>query len=130
MIIPLEKVFNLEKWSQNRFNNQMDNYYGISINYTKTSSLNSSLSSLILGVPIVLLITFGGYMVLDGSISLGRFPKLSFHTLQYFSHQFPSYLAYGLPIKVYYLPLIGLKKLWIWNLKKVWIERLLSPKEK
>ena len=84
-IIPLVKVFNLEKWSQNRFNNQMDNYYGISINYTKTSSLNSSLSSLILGVPIVLLITFGGYMVLDGSISLGTFTAFLSYTSIFFS---------------------------------------------
>lgn len=84
-IIPLVKVFNLEKWSQNRFNNHMDDYYGISLNYTKTSSLNSSLSSLILGVPIVLLITFGGYMVLDGSISLGTFTAFLAYTSIFFS---------------------------------------------
>ena len=84
-IIPLLKVFNLEKWSQNRFNNQMDDYYGISLNYTKTSSLNSSLSSLIFGVPIVLLITFGGYMVIDGSISLGTFTAFLSYTSIFFS---------------------------------------------
>ena len=84
-IIPLVKVFNLEKWSQNRFKNHMDDYYGISLNYTKTSSLNSSLSSLILGVPIVLLITFGGYMVLDGSISLGTFTAFLAYTSIFFS---------------------------------------------
>ena len=84
-IIPLVKVFNLEKWSQNRFKTHMDDYYGISLNYTKTSSLNSSLSSLILGVPIVLLITFGGYMVLDGSISLGTFTAFLAYTSIFFS---------------------------------------------
>jgi ABC-type bacteriocin/lantibiotic exporter with double-glycine peptidase domain len=84
-IIPLVKVFNLEKWSQNRFNRHMDDYYGISLNYTKTSSLNSSLSSLVLGVPIVLLITFGGYMVLDGSISLGTFTAFLAYTSIFFS---------------------------------------------
>ncbi len=84
-IIPLVKVFNLEKWSQNRFNSHMDDYYGISLNYTKTSSLNSSLSSLILGVPIVLLITFGGYMVLGGSISLGTFTAFLAYTSIFFS---------------------------------------------
>lgn len=84
-IIPLIKVFNLEKWSQNRFDNHIDDYYGISLNYTKTSSLNSSLSSLILGVPIVLLITFGGYMVLDGSISLGTFTAFLAYTSIFFS---------------------------------------------
>ena len=84
-IIPLVKVFNLESWSQNRFKHQIDDYYGISLNYTKVSSLNSSLSSLILGVPIVLLITFGGYMVLGGTISLGTFTAFLSYTSIFFS---------------------------------------------
>ena len=84
-IIPLVKVFNLESWSQNRFNHQIDDYYGISLNFTKVSSLNSSLSSLILGVPIVLLITFGGYMVIGGTISLGTFTAFLSYTSIFFS---------------------------------------------
>ena len=84
-IIPLVKVFNLESWSQNRFNKQINDYYGISLNYTKISSLNSSLSSLILGVPIVLLITFGGYMVLGGTISLGTFTAFLSYTSIFFT---------------------------------------------
>ena len=84
-IIPLVKVFNLESWSQNRFNKQINDYYGISLNYTKVSSLNSSLSSLILGVPIVLLITFGGYMVLGGTISLGTFTAFLSYTSIFFT---------------------------------------------
>ncbi|MGB9200475.1 ABC transporter ATP-binding protein [Methanobacterium sp.] len=84
-IIPLVKVFNLESWSQNRFNHQINDYYGISLNYTKISSLNSSLSSLILGVPIVLLITFGGYMVIGGTISLGTFTAFLSYTSIFFS---------------------------------------------
>ena len=84
-IIPLVKVFNLESWSQNRFNHQINDYYSISLNYTKISSLNSSLSSLILGVPIVLLITFGGYMVIGGTISLGTFTAFLSYTSIFFS---------------------------------------------
>jgi ABC-type bacteriocin/lantibiotic exporter with double-glycine peptidase domain len=84
-IIPLVKVFNLESWSQNRFNHQIDDYYGISLNFTRVSSLNSSLSSLILGVPIVLLITFGGYMVIGGTISLGTFTAFLSYTSIFFS---------------------------------------------
>ena len=84
-IILLVKVFNLESWSQNRFNNEIDNYYGISLNYTKVSSLNSSMSSLILGVPVVLLITFGGYMVIGGTISLGTFTAFLSYTSIFFS---------------------------------------------
>ncbi len=84
-IIPLVKVFNLENWSQNRFHRQMDEYYDISINYTKTSSLNSSLSSLTMGVPIVLLIIFGGYMVIDGTLSLGTFTAFLSYTSIFFT---------------------------------------------
>ncbi|MGZ7159996.1 MAG: ABC transporter ATP-binding protein [Methanobacterium sp.] len=84
-IIPLIKVFNLEPWSQNRFKNQMDDYYGISINYTKTTSLNSSFSSLIMGVPIVLLIAFGGSMVIKGTISIGIFTAFMSYTAIFFS---------------------------------------------
>ena len=84
-IIPLIKVFNLEKWAQNRFKDQMDDYYNISVDYTKTSSLNSSISSLIFGVPTVLLITFGGYMVIDGSLTLGTFTAFISYVSIFFS---------------------------------------------
>ena len=84
-IIPLIKVFGLESWSQNRFKGQMDDYYTTSISYTKVSSLNSSLSSLILGIPVVLLIIFGGYMVLDGTISIGTFTAFISYTSIFFS---------------------------------------------
>ena len=84
-IIPIIKVFNLEKWSQNRFKNQMDDYFDVSLNYTRTSSLSSSLGSLIFGVPTVLLITFGGYMVIDGTISLGTFTAFISYVSLFFS---------------------------------------------
>jgi ATP-binding cassette subfamily B protein/subfamily B ATP-binding cassette protein MsbA len=84
-IIPLIKVFNISRWTQSRFERQMDDYYDVSISYTKISALNSSLSSLIQGVPIVLLIIFGGYMVIDGSISLGTFTAFMAYTSIFFS---------------------------------------------
>ena len=68
-----------------RFNNEMNEYYNISVDYTKTSSLNSSFSSLIFGVPTVLLITFGGYMVVDGSLSLGTFTAFISYVSIFFS---------------------------------------------
>jgi len=84
-IIPLIKIFRLEKWSQNKFKKEMDNYYSISLDYTKTSSLSSALNSLILGVPIVLLIISGGYRVMDGTISLGTFTAFIAYTSIFFS---------------------------------------------
>ncbi len=84
-IIPLIKVFNLEKWSQNRFDKEMSDYYNISLTYTKTTSLNSSLSSLIMGIPIVLLIGFGGSMVINNTITLGTFTAFMAYTSIFFS---------------------------------------------
>ncbi|AXV38528.1 MAG: ABC transporter ATP-binding protein/permease [Methanobacteriaceae archaeon] len=84
-IIPLIKIFRLEKWSQNKFKKEMDNYYSISLDYTKTVSLSSALNSLILGVPIVLLIISGGYRVMDGTISLGTFTAFIAYTSIFFS---------------------------------------------
>lgn len=84
-IVPLIKVFGLENWSQNRFKKRMDNYYDCSIKYTKTSSLNNSLGALILGVPIVLIMLFGGPMVLNESLSLGTFTAFMSYASIFFS---------------------------------------------
>ena len=84
-IIPLIKVFNLEKWSQNRFNKEMGEYYNISLNYTKTTSLNLSLASLIMGVPIVLLMGFGGSMVISKVITIGTFTAFMSYISIFFS---------------------------------------------
>lgn len=83
--MPLIKVFGLEKWSQNRFKEKMDNYYDCSIKYTKTSSLNNSLGTLILGVPIILIIIFGGPMVINESLSLGTFTAFMSYASIFFS---------------------------------------------
>jgi len=72
-LIPLIKVFGLETWSLGRFIKQMEDYYNASMGYTRTSSLMSSVGSLIYGVPMILLILFGGSMVIQGSLTLGTF---------------------------------------------------------
>ncbi|MDP1552168.1 MAG: hypothetical protein Q8M06_04040 [Methanobacteriaceae archaeon] len=63
----------------------MDEYYDVSINYTKTSSLSSSVGSLIFGVPTVLLIGFGGYMVMDNAISIITFTAFLSYVTIFFS---------------------------------------------
>lgn len=72
-MLPLIKVFGLEKWSREKFNEQMTNYYDASIDYTRNSSLNSSMDSLMYGVPMILLILFGAPMVIQGSLTIGTF---------------------------------------------------------
>ncbi len=72
-MMPLIKVFVLERWSRDKFAEEMRGYYDASIDYTKHSSLNNSIGSLMSGVPMVLLILFGGPMVIHGSLTIGTF---------------------------------------------------------
>ncbi len=72
-MIPLIKVFGLERWSRSKFNEQMRDYYDALIDYTKNSSLNNSVDSLMLGVPMIFLIFFGSPMVIQGSLTIGTF---------------------------------------------------------
>lgn len=84
-IIPLIKVFGLEKWSQNKFKENMDDYYNRSINFTKISSLNISIGTLILGIPVILVMIFGGSMVINGLLSLGTFTAFMSYVSTFFS---------------------------------------------
>lgn len=72
-LIPLIKVFGLEDWSRNRFSQEMEQYYYTSMDFSKSSTLSSSMGSLLSGVPMILLLIFGGHMVINGSMTLGTF---------------------------------------------------------
>ncbi|OPX77973.1 MAG: Molybdate/tungstate import ATP-binding protein WtpC [Methanosaeta sp. PtaB.Bin039] len=72
-MILLIKAFSLEKWSRDKFDKEMKGYFEASIDYTKNSSMNSSVSSLMNGIPMILLILFGGNMVIQGSLTIGTF---------------------------------------------------------
>jgi ATP-binding cassette subfamily B protein/subfamily B ATP-binding cassette protein MsbA len=70
-IIPLTKVFALENLMYNKYNNKISNYCKSSLKMVNLSSLNSSVSMLILGIPSMLVLTFGSLEVLNGSLSIG-----------------------------------------------------------
>ncbi|OPX78342.1 MAG: Molybdate/tungstate import ATP-binding protein WtpC [Methanosaeta sp. PtaB.Bin039] len=72
-MMPLIKAFGLERWSDNKFNERMRDYYDASIDHSRNSSLNGSINSLMYGVPVILLILFGGPMVIQDSLSIGTF---------------------------------------------------------
>ncbi len=72
-MIPLIKVFGLERWSRNKFSELMSEYYDASLDYTKNNSMGFSVNSLMYGIPMVLLIIFGGPMVMKGSMTIGTF---------------------------------------------------------
>ncbi|GAB6055789.1 ABC transporter ATP-binding protein [Methanobacterium movens] len=96
-LIQFVKVFDLRKWVNTKFNKEMNDYYDSSMKFTQVSSLNSSISSLIFSVPIILLIIFGGPMVIKGTLTLGTFTafvsyiSIFFSPISQLSHLWNSY---------------------------------------
>lgn len=84
-MMPLIKVFGLEMWSRDKFYEKMRGYCDISLEYTKNSSLNSSMGSLMFGVPMVLLIFFGGPMVINGFLTIGTFTAFISYVALFFN---------------------------------------------
>lgn len=72
-IVPLTKVFMLERWMHDRFDTHMSDYYDASWDVVKISSMSTSLGMVIYGIPTLLVLTFGSMNVLKGSMSLGTF---------------------------------------------------------
>lgn len=72
-MMPLIKAFGLERWSQNKFDELMKGYYDASLDYTKNNSMGFSVNALMYGIPMVLLILWGGPMVMGGSLTIGTF---------------------------------------------------------
>lgn len=93
-IIPLTKVFGLQNWIRDKFEQLVDKFNVASLNSVKITSLNSSANLLILGIPSLLVLSFGSLMVLDGTISLGIFT---------------AFMAY---IGLFFLPIQQLSNLW------------------
>lgn len=84
-ILPMIKVFGLRKWSNNKFDENLHDYYDKTMQYNKFFSLSMFFDSLIMGVPIVLLIFFGGYMVINNTITLGTFTVFMAYSFSFFS---------------------------------------------
>jgi ATP-binding cassette subfamily B protein/subfamily B ATP-binding cassette protein MsbA len=81
----LLKALNLEEWSGKKFDDSMDGYYEASLGVTKTSALSSSIGSLIYGVPMILLFVFGGFEVINGSLTIGTLTAFMGYTGMFFS---------------------------------------------
>jgi ABC-type multidrug transport system, ATPase and permease components len=81
----LLKALNLEEWSGKKFDDSMGGYYEASLGVTKTSALSSSIGSLIYGVPMILLFVFGGFEVINGSLTIGTLTAFMGYTGMFFS---------------------------------------------
>jgi ABC-type bacteriocin/lantibiotic exporter with double-glycine peptidase domain len=84
-IIPLTKVFGLQNWIFRKFELLVDKFNAASLNVVKITSLNSSANLLILGIPSLLVLSFGSIMVLNGTISLGIFTAFMAYIGLFFS---------------------------------------------
>jgi len=84
-ILPLVKTFSLKEHVSDRFKSTLDDVYGSSIGYTKTSALYGSLNSLIYSLPTILLLIFGGFSVINGVITIGTLTAFVSYTAQFFS---------------------------------------------
>jgi ABC-type bacteriocin/lantibiotic exporter with double-glycine peptidase domain len=92
-IFPMIKVFNLNKWANNKFKNINDEYYSTSMGFTKISSANASFNSFIIAIPTILFIVFGGEMVIKGTLSIGTFTAFLSYISMFFApiSQFSSF---------------------------------------
>lgn len=96
-IVPLTKVFLLEKWMQKKFDIHMAKYYDSSWDVVKISSMSSSVGMVMFGIPILLVLSFGSLGVISGSMSLGSFTAfmgyigLFFSPIQMMSMYWTSY---------------------------------------
>jgi len=72
-IVPLTKVFMLERWIHDKFETHMAKYYDASWDVVRVSSMSSSMGMVIYGIPILLVLSFGSLEVISGSMSLGTF---------------------------------------------------------
>jgi len=92
-IFPMIKVFNLNEWADYKFRKINNEYFSISMGFTKISAANISFNSFVVAVPIILFIIFGGGMVVEGFLSIGTFAAFLSYISMFFSpiSQFSSF---------------------------------------
>jgi ABC-type bacteriocin/lantibiotic exporter with double-glycine peptidase domain len=64
-IFPLTKTFRLEDYQQKRFDENLDGYYSSVVSTSKTSASYVSIATFLIFLPIVLLFSIGGNMVIN-----------------------------------------------------------------
>ncbi|MFA4860406.1 ABC transporter ATP-binding protein [Methanoregula sp.] len=72
-IVPLIKVYMLERWMHGKFDTYLSKYYNASWDVVKVSSMSNAVGMIIYGVPTLLVLTFGSIEVINGSMSIGVF---------------------------------------------------------
>jgi ATP-binding cassette subfamily B protein/subfamily B ATP-binding cassette protein MsbA len=68
---PLIRVFGLEGWAHKNYDRQLSRFKDTSVSMIKLSSLSAAVTMLIYSVPTILILTFGSYSVIEGTITVG-----------------------------------------------------------
>jgi ABC-type bacteriocin/lantibiotic exporter with double-glycine peptidase domain len=84
-IIPLIRLFNLEKWSMIKFKKGTNEFYINSVNYGKILSWNYFFNSMIMGIPIILVLWQGGILIMNGYMTIGTFTAFISYISMFFS---------------------------------------------
>lgn len=67
------KSFGIIDLFLNKYDLKIDEYKKQVLKYAKINSLNFSLESIITGIPILILILYGGYLIINKELTLGEF---------------------------------------------------------
>lgn len=84
-VFPLTKTFGLEEYQQKRFDRGLDEYYSSTVSVSKTSALYVSIATFLISLPIVLLFSIGGNMVINGAITIGTLVAFLTYITQFYS---------------------------------------------
>jgi ABC-type multidrug transport system fused ATPase/permease subunit len=69
--MPVIKAFGLEKWTQNRFTNGSQSLLTSAINMMNWNSLIRPMTVLLCGLPLVVILWWGGHLVTVGALEIG-----------------------------------------------------------
>lgn len=83
-LFPLVKTFGLEEYQSRRFENSLDDYYDSAVSISKESALFSSVATILIFLPIVILFYSGGTMVMSGAITIGTLVAFSTYILMFY----------------------------------------------
>jgi len=83
--IPLIKVFSLENWMHEKYDQHLAQYADKSVNLIKVSSISSTISMLIYGIPSILVISLGSMAVIQGTMTIGTLTAFIGYVALFFS---------------------------------------------
>jgi len=83
-LFPLVKTFSLEGYQSRRFEISLDDYYDSAVSISKVSAFFSSVATILIFLPMVLLFYFGGTMVMSGAITIGTLVAFSTYIFQFY----------------------------------------------